>query len=522
MYNLLIVDDEYLIREGLRKIIDWNKYDIDVVAVATNGAEALGQIPIVRPEIIITDIKMPMMGGLELIDNINRAYPWIKVIVISGYDDFEFVKKSMLYGVENYILKPVNENELITTLIGTTQKIESEFNEKVVTLQDLDIIKDNMFCSLIYNNFELNRIKSKFAMMGYHFESGHYYVAVIKLLEHAKHSEAEIVSIKQDFLRNITKSVVSLHPIYAFFDYSGNLVLILFQNDASNNMELLYPSLTSFIEYSRHVKNVDIFLTIGNSTDSIYTISSSYNNAVALQDYLYITPPNTVLSFDNIKMNKETPSCELSVNFKELSKLILNCRLDDIDFFFAGLSKKVLHLENISLDYLRSVSMDIIVELSRIIKSQGINTDKIVQNYSSYYSDFTSIKTFQDSLRWAWDTSIAAAKAILVQKEQPQNLIQRIIRHVDENFTKDLSIKSLGIEFNVTPNYIGLLFKQEKGRHFVDYIRYLRIEKAKELLRNTNLKANEIALKVGYVDADYFYKTFKKYEGISPTEYKQL
>ena len=268
MFKALIVDDEPLIREGLKHIIDWEEHGIELVGEASNGEEALEAINKYAPCILLTDIKMPVMDGLQLIRSIREKHISVKVVVISGFDDFQLVKEALRYGVENYILKPVSKDELSSTLLSTIEKIQSEFNEKIKSRENEDVIRDNILYRLVTNHISLKEVHEKSSLLGFDIENNAYMVSIVKILDNDKNfpsrgiNDSNLVGFA---IINICSEIISEYFKCSIFqDLNGDIVIIIHDMTLKNNQQVLEDLLSRCASNVNKYLMTNVFITIGN------------------------------------------------------------------------------------------------------------------------------------------------------------------------------------------------------------------------------------------------------------------
>jgi len=416
MYKVLIVDDEPFILDGLPYVIDWEEHGAEIAASARSGEEALAILEQMTIHIVMTDIKMPGMDGLELIEQARSRGMNAKFIVLSGYDEFELVKKAVIYGVENYLLKPLEEEELSDTLLTTIEKLDHELHLSIQNKQNYSIVKENILYRWISGQI------------------GHEELA----------SRAEFLGIKLDY-KQFQAGVVSLDPASA----EGG--------SAPSSSEPQYDPLRGPLSFA--ILNI-CAETIGDCGNCL--LFSGMNGT-----------PILLFAWDE----DDAPEPQQLAALLEQS--IANVRT-----------------------YLK---LDITISLG------------------SVQHDY---RTVQQSYREAGKASnrlgeqrTSAAASLALGEANPA--IMRVVDYVDKHYAEEMSLKTLSQHFNLNAAYLGQLFKKATGDMFSNYLSRIRIEQAKHLLINSQLKASEIALAVGFSNLQYFSNVFYKYTGVYPTDFKR-
>lgn len=416
MYRLLAVDDEPFITEGLKHIIDWEEYGIELTGTASNGVEALELIKSLGADILITDIKMPKMSGLELIQRVKKIAPNTRFIVLSGYDDFEYLKESIKLGIENYLLKPVNCEELEETIINVRNKIEAQAIQKSYSDKDVDIIRNNILYRWATGSINQLELVERAAFLDIPLEASKYVVCILRLFINPPVEQALMQKAQE-----LCSELKSFGQGLGFCTPENNMVFIM------GGLEEAFKLAEQYTNNFKEIPDIKYFFTIGSEENDYNFVSRSYFNAMELQRYSLVMPCNSVLEYNSFIKND--------------------------------------HMEETARR---------LMELSRE-KGESINP-----------------------------------------------IIKRILDYVKINYSKDISLKILANDLNTNANYLGQLFKEETNEHFSDYLNIIRINKAKELLKNTVRSTKDISDAVGYRDVNYFYKTFKKYSGVSPSDFRNI
>lgn len=514
MYKVLIADDEYFIRYGLEQIIKWEEYGIEICGSVSNGLEALEVIIKEKPDLIITDVKMPEMNGLELLSEIKKRDIQTKVIVISGYNDFDYVKETLVYGVENYILKPIDEDELSETILNAIAKIETEKNQKPSKLKHQNYIIENVFNRLVTNSIAIREVEERMEIFDIQLESDTYVVALLKIVGGTNEQTAK----DQRALISKLEAHIQGYRHHAFLDLSGNIVLLFcldFDQPYSNIEDLI----NRIIDMMTREEQVNVFATIGSQEDGIGDIHHSYSKAVDLLEYMYIYDQNTKISYNKVSKLKKKLDDFFDMNIDQFKANLNAGNRFEVELFFAELMQNAMSSKGSSLNYIRSFLIELVAVLINIIKEKALWKDKEVIYPEKLYEKLFGETDLKTSVQWLKNIAIKITELIQEENNKPATMYDQVLDYIHENYNKDISLKVIAGEFYVNSSYLGQMFKKEAGQLFSTYLNEYRIEKAKILLKTTKMKASHIAKEVGYSDANYFYKVFKKYTGVYPSEY---
>ncbi|GKX30730.1 hypothetical protein SH1V18_32100 [Vallitalea longa] len=501
MLKVLIADDEYFIRQRLKKIIDWDELSLEFIGEAENGKEVINKIKNNQVDILLLDIKMPIKSGIQVAEYIMVNDIKTKIIILTGYNDFDYAQKAVKYKVEDYLVKPINKktlNEALNTCKETILKV----NEKQQKIYDYNKFQKR---TNIYNTIlDFNNVKKLYKE--YKEFNNYEYVQFIGIFFPGNH-DIYVASFINYLLRNINKFNNENISIESFKENESVsiLQLIIKSQDA-----ITLNNIKSVISHFITDTNV-VFISIGdiipigkNWTKNYKLVWNQLYQRYFINDNMIISnklKPNN--KYKSIAIRKKLLLCLNSKNNNALKKLI-----NDI---FTNISKSG------SKDYL-------ILSLTEIFVTLQIN-------YPDQVNSNKSINSFVQELI-AEDYSLEHLKEIVftytdqcleyVNHEKPSNtsMVSKIIKYIEENYTDpSLSVSEISNYIDLTPTYIGSIFKKVTGQSILQYITELRMDHAKKLLRTDKYNITEISQMVGYSDVFYFSKKFKKIHGCSPKNF---
>lgn len=521
MYKVMLVDDEPVILEGLKHLLKWDEHGLEISAEALNGFQALKILEHTKIDILITDIKMPEIDGLELIRSINRRGLNIKTIILSGFDDFKYVKESITLGIENYILKPVNEDELSSTLNNIVEKIELEFNQKIKTKIDNDILKENIYHRWISNQITPKELEERALLLNINLNYNAYLVCMARILRPQELSMDMDLSLLKFAIKNICNEIINNYgQVFIFTDLSGDLILHFSGDYKEISRARICELLSACINTIRIHLKTEISFSIGSIERDWDSVFVSYSNAKTMMEYSLIFPQGTLFDFEKIKKNNEEQQIAFEVDLDSLKKHILAMDIKKTTDFIEDIYTRLTETNKYTPAFIQNISTELLFNMCSVAKYSKLDTETL--DYSSnLFSTIFQIDNIADIFNWLKEI----AKNIIWDIEKVHKninpLIRRILDYIDTNYYRDISLKTLSSQFNVNSAYLGQLFKNEVGEMFSLYLNKVRIEKAKDLLNKSRFTAKEISLKVGYSNENYFYNIFKKMTGKYPTEYKR-
>jgi two-component system response regulator YesN len=505
MYRVFIVEDEPFIIEGLYDIIDWASLGLEIVGHAENGKEALDAFVLTPVDIMITDISMPIMNGLELIAAARAIRPNLKVIILSGYNEFNYLKEGMKLGIENYLLKPINLAELQATLENTIEKLNDAKAEFILKEHDSRIIQDNILYRFFTGQIAQKEFNERIELLQLDLDKPYILAAVFR----AEH----VMSILFEHIVQATRVDKAMIP---FRDRDGDTVLIFTLNEQTKEAkEAVAVILLRLKEQLRQYE--PIRLSLGTVESFPDQAEISYTHAKKAQEYYLINRDKAIMDYN------ELPDIQgvyhgFPVEWSEYAKLIMAKEKYQL---FALIDKDFLRIqtmEGMTPGYIQSIALEMMIRFKIKLK-EITNKDQ---------SDFFEKGYQQVKQAWGLHDVVAAIQEVagltvdMLIRDIKSPVIHQILKDIQEQYADEISLKTLSGKYNIHPVYLGQLFHKETSESFAEYINKFRIEKAKELLKETPLKVHEVARKVGYWETGYFYKQFRKYVGISPTDYKAL
>ncbi|HEY0829169.1 MAG TPA: response regulator transcription factor [Bacilli bacterium] len=526
MYKILIVDDEPLITEGLKHFIIWEEHGIEIVGQALNGEQAIALLDELEVNILLTDIKMPKVSGLELIEYVKKKEMDIKCVILSGYDDFDLVKQAALLGIENYLLKPVDRTELSTTMLNVVSKLEKNnivLREQIHVREAIHTLKDNILLRLVSGNISMHELLNKASFLNIDMGYEHFIVSVIRKIN--SRLEIREPGNRDDGLinyamRNICEEIIAKDVSGFVFNDLEDDIIILSMSNAENGYTDLLNKLDEIMKGINNFLKQDVFITVGSAEDEPIQLDKSYYKAKALQDYSLIYPINQMITYGDIEKQKDRRESEINIDFDQLKQAIDNKNKPAAVAIVKNLYERLDQLENGTPSLVQSVTIEVLYHIINNTKLLMRHPDILLIDRKDMLLKVMKMRTIQQISDWVINLT-GQTIDLNIQDDHIKNpVISEIINYMETNYSKELSLQALSHTFHVNAAYLGQLFKKETGQMFTAYLNKLRVEKAKHLLSNRTLKATAIAQEVGYHNTNYFFKIFKKITGVYPSEFK--
>ena len=532
MLKLMLVDDEPVIRKGIRTSIDWEKYGVEIAGEASNGRDALARAMELKPNIVITDIRMPVMDGLALADSLKTQLPDTRIIILSGYDDFDYARKALSIGVCEYLLKPVRAEELVELIVKFKNEIVKAQLEKSRSLTENITFNESL--QQIRANFLSNLLKGEYSDKPSIFEKAEALKLDLTGPEHL------VFVIEIDGFHNITRdmpprdidllkfSVMNISEellqsrAQGFVCYSESEHLIGLAGSkglTEVQMESVCKNMQYFI---KKYLGFSVSIGIGRTRKSILDTPGSYSEALtALKSKIY-RGKKSILFFDPQENVKKPESVLYPFNEeKEMAACLKTLDIDGInaviDKIFTGFAESRATPESV-----KNICSRMIVTAISCMGEMGVDMQGKLGASFNPYREVEVLDVLEDLRKWL--LSFFESMIVLVQKnktEKFKGIIKAALKYIEENYQRDITLADISSIVYVTPNYLSRVFKEELGVNFVEWLNKFRVGKAKLLLLEGGAKTYEVAEKVGYRDYKYFSSIFKKYAGCSPKEFKE-
>lgn len=496
--KVLIVDDEVLIRKGLKHYINWEQEGFTIVGEASNGKEALEKIEKIQPNIVITDIVMPLIDGEELTKLIKERYPTIEVIILSSFGDFEYVRSTFQSGIVDYILKPtLNGPELLKALKTVAQKLSFNPNHYEENAQTIDGSLDKLM-----SGFEVK-------------------MDVVDYMQVLPYSHFALLAINGDSL--------SVNEIMATFQAQIMSLEHVKWKAILDQPEFESVTLLNFSEqqFQQIVHSVH---SIANTTDVVWFISDMFQKLQSLKEvydrqlikllqYQFYLPKQSVYFYKYLPViQKNEEKFDLD-HFTDLfKKRQFTVAISDLKYH---IQKMANHL-TVEVHEFKSFLGNIIFNMIIILNNMQLDVKELDQKKYNYFSRIDSAEHVNEALELMDSFMEEVLEVIEAEKMKwlKPNLL-KLLEFIDEHYSEPISLSTLAKQFHFNPSYLSTYFSTHVGESFSEYLNKVRIKKSLELLEANELSISEISDKVGYSDHSYYCRVFKNMMGMSPSLYQK-
>ena len=544
MLKTFLVEDEVVIREMIKKMIPWEQYGFELAGEAADGEMALPLILKCKPDLLITDIKMPFMDGLTLCRLVKKEIPDIRIVILSGYDDFNYAKQAISIGVEDYLLKPITKNAFIERLEEIHnryehEKTQREYYEKFrLEMQEYEKnASRDFFETLVRADSDLAELYRRADKLNLDIVAEAYNILIFtpdtsegnyNSYDGCSDWEAEVQDKINNYFLNHPVAILFRHQVFSY------AILVKGQKDTiEKNTEECVKAIQDIMD--RTEGRTDWFIAVGKSADRLSMLGHSYRTAVRANSFRYLYDGH-ILDYQSLETRKENPSDSYREDSVQLRNVNINALNPAIlqKFLSSGLAEEV---EDFIRDYFNAIGqepMGSLVFRNYVVLNVRFSVLSFLKKLGCDDSEISGQET--DNIVEETGKTIEAAvdycgkilkKAIALRDEnagnQNRSVLKLAVDFIDHNYMdEEISLNKAAHVANVSANHFSALFSQNMGQTFTEYLTDLWMNKAKELLRCTAMRSSEIAGEVGYKDAHYFSYLFKKTQGMTPSEYRKM
>jgi two-component system response regulator YesN len=511
-YKAIVVDDEPRARKGIATMLEASDSSWEIVAFCKDGAEALEYVKSTPDlDLIITDIRMPKLEGIPLISSVRKINPGVEIIIISGFSEFQYAQQAIKLRVNNYILKPIVEEEFYSTIKKVTDILRIKKNQA----DSVDLIKyRNLIFTETVDLIKTDNLIQLFNASGSSFDSFHLLIFEFDSDWLKKNCDRLQFAVKNLFTCYDFKVLIDEAHIYCY----KNTFLCFLISARNINLDQLKNAVQKTILEIFHKHKLSCSAGISFCEKAV-DIPHAFACALsALKQNIYSNDNAVyVANFNN-------PTSQLSFPFRLMDKIDNSMSVLD----FSAASELLNNILNV-IYYMKPDYQTLqkwILQILEVIKKHATHYQVNPKLYSDFYDKLSTILYYRhfSSIRHDMEQLLASIVSVIEKtNETKQNKrVQKILFYLNENYTRDVSLDELSEKFGFNTSYISSLFKSETGINITDYLSNLRIDKAKDLLISTDMKINEIAHSLGYNNVNYFHRIFKKTIGITPIEYRRL
>lgn len=533
MYRILLVDDEILVRDAIKENIDWEGLGCELAGICENGQQAAEFVKQHPVDIVLTDILMPYMDGMELSHFLHDNYPDIVIVIFSGFGEFEYAKKAIQYNVSEYLLKPVTAMELTEVINKMKDKVDQRRKEKAKMerltrasenyRKNAQIIRSKAIEAVVNCTVDVKTGMEQLDAMGIELTEGSCRVAIFDIdiysdiyqVDTVKRQESALMAF---VLYNISDEIVKREQAGIAYQEGGNHVCILFQEKWGRDLNGKTKEICREIQQKmQEVMGISVSVGIGKWVRRPEQLLISHDTAEKAIQYRYLLGEGLLLDMEEMKPEQ---NISLEKYLNDLSEAIKAGAQENAEKAMGDIEEAVkgaMVEKSRACMYLQQV----IRTIDRICEDVSADMEKILKGRDMLLQQVTEQKSFGRACDVVREYVMKMFKMLTdMNSSSGQRQARMAVEYIQKNYMNpNLSLNDICSYLNISTSYFSTIFKEMTGETFTEVLIRTRMEKAKELLENTTMKNYEIAEKVGFSDPHYFGISFKKMTGITPTEY---
>ena len=505
MYKVLIVDDEPIIREGLKTLISWEDHGFRVCGEAVNGRDGLNKTIELNPDLVIVDIKMPGIDGLQMINELRNRNVKCRFIILSGYSEFNYAQKAIELGIDYYVLKPIDKKELAEKVAKVNISLTNDKKDRDTSV----ISKEEVLVKIIKNKISIEELKSTIQRYGLDLSWRTYQVALVCPERGENGTENVLVKLK----REIDTFLASSYGGYSYFiDEAVGLILKEVNFTAgSSALKMLQKRLKTQL-------GISTIIAVGKLVEDIVDLEKSLSYAEAILSRRFVFYGSDVI-LDSVGVGETEDSTGVAEQDKLTEEIYMAIDINGTERITELLSRKLDSIKKTSCseEDIKASYMQICGSIiNRILMNNKDLRDNPVIN-QEFLGDIYKSKSLKELNEIVTEKLKEISEEL--DKARPDSIINKIIDYINRNYSSDIKLDSIANIFNYSSSYLGKMFKSYTGESFNSCVEKVRIEKAKEFL-DEGYKVYQVSEMVGYHDKDYFVGKFKKSVGVPPISYK--
>ena len=528
LYRVLLVDDEEDIRVGISRKMDWNSLGFQLVGEAENGAEALELSEQLHPDVVLTDIKMPFMDGLELCRRLNQSLPAAKLVVFSGFDDFECARQAVRMNVFEYILKPINAPELGEVMTRLKQELDRQQEERRdmeslrrIYEENLPVLREMFYARLLSGHIAPGEIQDRAARYEITLPQGIWTACLVHMGtpsgdEAAERDELLLLSVRDFIDERFELEGCSLRAVL----YNDTVALLACMEGESGLYPLL-DELNRICMLARSYLGLRLSIGVGSCCGEPKSLHSSMDGARSALEYRVVVEDTRVLYIGDLEPDR---SARLSFGEDEQRAMSAAVKLGTEEQISEIIQQLVARVRSarMSPSQVNQFFLEIVIFLIKLTRSGGVELEAVFGDQFNWMISINDFPTLDEVSNWL-EERCCTLRALMGQKRNDSagRTIAKaedfISRHYQDS---DLSVETICSYLHFSPAYFSTLFKREVGMSFIAYVTEKRMKEASRLLRETDEKTYLIAEQTGFADPNYFSYVFKRQFGLSPSKYR--
>jgi two-component system response regulator YesN len=521
MFRVLIVEDEFIVRYGIRSMIDWEKVGMTVIGEAANGQEALDLIGQELPDILITDIKMPILDGIALITQVRKISPQMKILILSNLEDFQYAKEAIRHGVSEYLIKSdMMPRDFEQALLKVKEAIEesSHTNEEKRDTRIEPMWKEKVLLDLVQGTqtqTDSQHIKSMIESIGLLDVNLPLYAMHI-----SKNALEQGISEGQAYIRKALESplIKGLLRYEVFSDKQGEMNVLLFPDmPAVQGQKLVREIAQSLLIHLSDTYTMRCTIGISSGIHAWSELHLAYQQAMTAAKYKMFVGGGKVIANGVDYVPMDSGQIVMKVSTSHIHSMVYAFQSKELQTYLETLFGQLAYGKD--YDMVQIISLELLIMLTTLWSDVSSDQQSVLHLKKQYFDQLSKLETIDQTRAWFMRSFDELVKHMIQIYNSDRNSIIKATQYVQQYYHLEISLQSISSFVHLSKNYFANLFKKEMGESFLEHLTRIRIEKAKTLLTG-ELKTADIGNLVGIPDPKYFSKVFKKITGISPYEYR--
>ncbi|WP_058302267.1 response regulator [Gorillibacterium timonense] len=540
MKTLVIIDDEPSVINGLTRYVDWPTLGIELIGTADDGDSGLALILERKPDIVLTDVKMPKLDGTEMAIRLRSLLPAAKIVFISGHNDTDYLKSALQVQAVDYIFKPISRKELSEVLGKVVAELDAEFRERelvnvmqVKLTQSMPLLREKFLLSAISDGIHMAHPEEKLSFLELSFLQAERYLVLVVLLDDLAdtmetRSERDKQLLSYAVLNIIQELIHQETGGIAFEKTLGEYTAILTikeedetAEDSPSTENRLFSLAEAIRENLGRWLKLSVTIGVGEETNRLVDLPQSYKQAREAANQKWYLGKNRILTVDSMEVS-DSGRYRLGAHSEEdVLSLLKAGDSEGLQTLLDDIFSRLAHNRSPGFSYERNVGIHLVLLSSRVLLEGNLLSSEWENKELQVWERALKLETLQElkALIEAYLLDLCSAVQ-LKRRGRTGSVIERIERLIDERFKENLTAADIAAGVYLSPTYVSLLFKQETGETLFEYLTKVRVEQAKELLKDPQIKFYEICEAVGYSDPSHFSKVFKKMTGLTPSAYR--
>ena len=534
MYKALVVDDEALIREGIARVLREQCPRFSEVYEAKDGEEAFNVALESAPDLVITDIQMPAMGGMELIEQLKAENPDIAIIIVSGYDDFDYARRGLKLAVKDYLLKPIDSGQLVARLNQLADELDQMhvFRKDQAELQrivaeSMPLYRERLYRDLIEGSKDEAWQRARALRLGIPMERRYYAASIVRfdMDESVAGSDPYVETLILDIVRGTASRAVSELDVHGFFAKDREMVLIIGADEPTK--EKSFAAMNQYLArlgfaLEKNLNRNAMSIALGGIGGALTELADSYRQAREAMLFRLSVKNRVVLNFEELG----TLSIPETNGSQSIDRLLLHVKLLEeeqarrhVREFIEKTASEGTHPHWVKLSLL-----ELAIALLRGLEEAKVGIDAVLRNKElDPYANVYRLETASELRQWLEGFVTQCIREMERSKtNKGASHVEKVKQYIESRIAdSQLSLSDVAANLFLSPNYLRQLFRQETGESFVEYVTRVRMEKAATLLQDPILKIHDVAEKTGFMEQRYFSSCFKKFYQMTPTEYRE-